>query len=178
MAPYNKYTLSTLPEARPSIQLWETSSKAAGTWFDQENLQFYATLVVAGRDGCCQFAPSFTLFSFVSVRSHRGGWQGLLLTCNNSRGYGFPPLPKLTPGSSPGNRVKLETEHNKQDERSTIPWNLQLATWGTWKYLSEETKGNVAQWIWQESSRGSLLCFVLCSTSHFFYRTSAESGCR
>ena len=53
-----KYTLSTLPHAKPNIKLWETSSKAALTWFDQENLKFYATLVIASRDGCCQFAPS------------------------------------------------------------------------------------------------------------------------
>ena len=44
----------------------------------------------------------------------QGKGQGLLLTCNNSRGYGFPPLSNLTPGSSPGNRVKLEIEQTGQ----------------------------------------------------------------
>lgn len=70
----------------------------------------------------------------------QGRLQGLLFTWNNSRDYGFPPLPNLTTGSSPGNRVKLGTEHTKQDEQSAIPWNFWLATWGTWKCLSEEGK--------------------------------------
>lgn len=43
------------------------------------------------------------MFSFVLVRSHRGGLQGLLLTCNNSRGQGIPFLPNQTPGPSHGN---------------------------------------------------------------------------
>ena len=141
MTPYNLHTLSIWPQARAKTKLsiWETTSRAALTLFNQENLKFSAILAFAGRGGCCQFA-AVTLFSFVSVRSHRGGLQGLLLTWNNSRGYGFPPLPNLTPGSSPGNRVKLGTEHTKQDEQSAIPWNFWLATWGTWKCLSEEGK--------------------------------------
>ena len=97
LSDYYFHFLSIWPQASAKTKLsaWGTTSRAALSLLNQGNLKFSAVLAFAGRGGCCQFAP-VTLFCFVSVRSHRGGQQGLLLTCNNSRGYGFPLLPWWT----------------------------------------------------------------------------------
>lgn len=82
----------------------------------------------------------------------------MLLTCNNSRGYRFPPLPNMTPDSSPGSRAKLETE--LPNRKSNV---LLHDTLGTWKCLSQEgTKGNSVELALTRKSTRFLgtLCFL------------------
>lgn len=165
MASYN--TLLMLPHARAKIKLSvrETASRAA--LFDQRNLKFCVMLGTAGRDGCCQFA-SVTLFSLVSVKNHRGGLQGLLLTCNNSRGYGLPPLPNMTPGSSPGNGKSGDTTH---PTGGVICSSMKLSV-GYLGNIKMSLRGRIKRKFcragFDKSPLGFLLPFVLGSTSHFF----------
>lgn len=78
-------------------------------------------------------------------QSHRWGRQGLLLTCNNSRGYGFPPLTNLTPGSSPRNSKAGDRTH----QTGWVIWySMKLSAGEHRNVPQKEQKEILWSWLW------------------------------
>lgn len=83
----------------------------------------------------------------------------LLLTCNNSRGYGFPPLPNLTPGSSPGNRIKQEARTYQTGRVICYSMKLLVGYFGNME-MSEEEQKDILELALTKSTRILVtLCF-------------------
>lgn len=108
---------------------------------------------------------------FLCLRSHRGGLQGLLLTCNNSRGYGFPPLPNLAPGS-----WLLPWKQNIPNRTSNLLGWL-LGEHGN-VCQRKERKETLERWLWPESPLGSWWPFVSLLNFSLLLIYIAECDCK